>query len=334
MTFLWTEQLAASSPPFRGEGVPIKAKKIDALKLLAPIETSLAPHRAPEYRPRESLVALARTGKGSYADEADALVILGSTGQKGNFRGEITVVPEADVRKVVEPGVDRWVQQYGMAGALEILGLLGAWKPYDLMTPGLTIWLARVRMRQHLAHAPDYDAALARANELAGGGLPACKGKSYDATYEVLSYLFPDHRPFFAEASAAIARRDWVSSCLLGSVTSEAEYRSIASIGHVDVSNNALVIPRSLREAGLPILVELAAKLDTNEGVAHALTAYVSPEAAAALAAFIAAKPCVKIVTAYFTAHPELAKAALGPLTSSKKKAVRDGAAKILAAVG
>lgn len=334
MTFQWTDELAAQCPPFRGEGAPIKSKKIDARKLLAPVETSLAPERAPDYRPRASLVKLAQSGEGSFADEADAAVILGSTGQKGHYKGTITLVSEGETRKVVEPCVDRWVQKYGAAGAVEIYSLVGAWKPYPIMSPpGITLAIARARLRAHLAHAADYDAALARAQALAKDGFALAKSPGYDGTAEVLTYLFPDHRPFFTEAVAEIARRDWVSTRLVASVTSAAELRSIKAIGDNDLTHNAIVIARSLREAGLPVLVALAAEREhANEGIALALTAYVSPAAADALALSLGAKAPAKIATAYFAAHPELKAAALTPLVGHPKKAVRDAAAQLLGA--
>src|SRR5690348_12360801 len=102
MSFEWTDELAVETPPFRGEGAPIRTAQVDGAKLLRPIITSLAPQHAPSYRPRESLVALATTGqRASFADEADAVMLLGTTGQKGPFKGQITTLTHAEAAKVV-----------------------------------------------------------------------------------------------------------------------------------------------------------------------------------------------------------------------------------------
>jgi hypothetical protein len=330
--FDWTAEHAAETPPFRGEGTPIAMAQIEASQLLAPITTALAPQHAPTYRPRESLVTLATTGKSSgFADEADACVLLGAVGQKPSTKGQLTMLDRKDAERLVVPAVDRWVQLYGLPDAIEILGHLGAWRPYPLFNTGHTVGLARMRLRQHLAHATDYDAALARATRLLDEGLVACRGRQYNATAEVLAYLFPDHRPFFAAACAAIAAAKFTSQYLIGAITSVEEYRQIPSRGAADVDENALVIPRSLREQGLPILLEIVGKGGFERPtLVRALSAYVTPEAAAAIASFVEKKALVPLVVAYFARHRSLIEGALEPLAKAKKKALRDGADRVL----
>ncbi|MBA3542084.1 MAG: hypothetical protein H0T79_20890 [Deltaproteobacteria bacterium] len=307
--FEWTDDLAALTPPFRGDGNPIKRKKLDAAAFLAPVATSLASHVAPDYQPRASLVTLASTGKGSFADEADALIILGSTGLKGPFKGQLTVVPDADKLKIVNQGVDRWVELYGTSGALEIFALVGAWTPYPLLTVTPTMVLAMDRLRAHLAHASDYDAARATAERLAST-LPTAMTQ-WTQTYsgkhggfEVLAYLFPDHHPFF---DAAVTHVDTLPEArfghLLGCVTSVADVERITD--RTSWHRYALVVVRSLREAALPYLLAAAKTEPDSTGIATALTAFGSASAAAALASL--GKPAKKIVAAYFAKHPTLA---------------------------
>lgn len=335
MTFEWTAELAADTPPFCGEGSPIATEPVDAKALFAPIATALAPQQAPAYRPRESLITFATSGQSSgFSDEADAVILLGAVGRKGASRGQLTMLDRGEAEKVVVPAVDCWVQVYGLPDAIEILGNLGAWRPYPVFNTGHTVGLARLRLRQHLAHAPDYDAALARAAKLLDEGLASCRGRPYNATAEVLAYLFPDHRPFFAAACAAIAAASFTSQFLIGAITSVDEYRQIPSRGAADVDENALVIPRSLREQGLPILLELVEKGGFEKPTfVRALGAYATHEAAVPIARFVEKKALIPLVTAYFAKHRSLVENALAPLTSSKKKAVRDGAVKVLAAL-
>jgi hypothetical protein len=332
--FVWTPELAAQTPPFRGDGVALKVKPVDGKKLLAPVPTSLAPQRAPEYRPRASIVELVTTGTGSVADEADALVLLGSTGMKGPFKGQITMVSEADCTKVTNAGVDRWVQIYGAAGAVDIFALLGAWRPYAEMTGHVqTMRLALRRLRIHLAHAADYDTALVRAQHHAANldtAMPQYRHASgYHGADQILAYLFPDHRPFFTAALANAKARDWPPNYLLACVQTLGDHAELATAKDFAWGPSALVIARSLREAGLPILL---ARVDANpsDSVALALTAYVSPEAAMGLAELLAIKEAHPTIAAYFAAHPEL-RDALTPHTRSKTKLVSAAAAKLLA---
>lgn len=329
----WTEDLQAATPPFRGDGVAPKAtKKIDAAKLFGPIATALAPHRAPTYRPRASLVKFAATGEGSIEDEADAIFLLTSVGQKGPFKGEITMVPEADGRKVVNAAIDRAVQQGGVAHAFAVFLRIGAWKPYELLSTNQAMMLARVRLRQWLAHAPDADhaAALARAQATDLGeqkhwtrGRDAMRG-------EVLSYLFPDHRPFFDDVVARMDKDDWTSLLMASVMTIE----DVEKLGpRMSDWRHALVLVRSLREAALPLLIERTKTRPDPDEVAQALAAFSSPDAATALAAFIESKPAHKLLAAYYAKHPAWGRDALTPIATAKdrKKPVRDAAAKLLA---
>jgi hypothetical protein len=157
--FEWTEAMQAATPPFRGDGTPlVVAKPIDAKKLFAPIATARAV-REPKYRPRPSLVKLAATGEGSDADEADAVFVIAHVAQKGPYKGKITMIPESDAAKVVNQGVDRWVQQGGVVRAFELFTRLGAWKSCNETNHAER--LARIRLRHWLAHAPaaEYEAA-------------------------------------------------------------------------------------------------------------------------------------------------------------------------------
>jgi len=292
--FEWTPELEASCPPVRGQGAPVDAKPVDDKKLLA---------------------AAGKTGTlESHAAEAEAF--LAACNAKGV--------------KLVDGAVDRLFAKYGAAGAIEIVALVGK-AGVAFMGPIRQATIARVR--HHLAHAGDYQAAL---DFVVGhGGLPpGLDGNptQYQVGREIIAYLFPDHRPFFDAAIDQLVARNFTSSYLLGAVAGAQDVARFGprGIGHPDRERHAVVVARVAREAGLPFLVEYTARSTGVPGVALALTAYVSPEAAASLALYIENKDALPIVRGYFAAHPELAAAALEPHTKSKKKKIRDAAASLL----
>jgi hypothetical protein len=309
---------------------------VDARKLLGPIATALAPQRAPDYKPRASLVELATTGVASSpADEADAVILLAGVGVKGPFKGQLTMTSPAEHEKAVFACVDRWVQLHGTTGAFEIFTYVGRWKPYDLYTHGHTLSTAMRRLRQWLAHAEDYDGTLAlamKASKQLGDALPQYTRGEYQGGAEVLSYLFPDHRPFFDAAAKQAVAQQWPTLRLVASITTRAEYERIAeTINFADWDANATAFARALGDEALPILAGLASELSTTLGIAEALTAFDAPEAAAALTHFLRHKPAHKLLASYFARYRELAPKALERHRTSSQKLVREAAVKLLA---
>jgi hypothetical protein len=292
--FVWTPELEASCPPVRGQGAPVESKPIDDKKLVAAAGIAGKPE--------------------GHAAEAQAFL------QACNTKGI----------KLVAGAVDRLFARYGAAGAVEIFALVGK-AGVSFMGPIREATVARVR--HHLAHATDYQAAL---DFVVGhGGLPpGLDGNptQYQIGHELVAYLFPDHRPFFdAAIEHLIAGNFRTTSYLLGAVASADDVPRFGprGIGHQDWERHAVVVARVAREAGLPFLVAYTSRSTGVPGVARALTAYVSPEAATALALYVENKDALAILRRYFAAHPELA-AALEPHAASKKKKIRDAATSLL----
>ncbi|MBA2541837.1 MAG: hypothetical protein H0V17_19490 [Deltaproteobacteria bacterium] len=142
---------------------------------------------------------------------------------------------------------------------------------------------------------------------------------------EAIAYVFPDHRPFFERAAVEIEKP---TTLLLGAIGTLREYECIADhVGEGDLDRNALVIARALGERGFSILAQQSTRL---LGVGRALTAYVSPDAAAALARFAANRTAHPILRAYFARHPDLAEA-LEPLVDAADRTLRSGARALVA---
>ncbi|MEO8705933.1 MAG: hypothetical protein ABI867_38230 [Kofleriaceae bacterium] len=315
--FVWTAELEASCPPVRGQGAPVVPAPLADKKLAS----AAASVKATGYTPRASLVALFETGKGDRADEADALLLAATT--KGGAAREA----------LVHAGVDRWFDRHGAAGALEIFSLFGTWVPLEGVFDADMRAPAAARVRHHLAHAADYEAALAVAVGL--GDRPQWVRARYNATREVLAYLFPDHRPLFDAAVDRLISESWTTTYLLGAVMSADDVTRIgaARVGYGDWDRHAVHVARVSREAGLVHLAEYTSRSTSLVGVMRALTAYVSPEAATSLAQYLECKDKAApgILRAYFAAHPELAAAAVQPYVTSKKKKLRELATSLIA---
>ncbi len=280
--------------------------------------------RAIGYEPRQSLVRLMKTGDGAPADEADAYLLACSAPRRGTGVGKVSGLSEVEASKVAVAGVDRWVQPHGIARAVEIFSLLGAWRPVPLFSDEHARVLAAIRLRQWLAHVDrkGYDEALAfvtGAGGLPNGMLGWRTSTGYNAGWEALAYLFPDHRPFFAAAAEEVRAHGAQSSLLLGAIASVEEHDDIADlVGDADLDRNALVIARELREQGLVRLARHARRASRAvprsiahvPGVVRALSAYASPEAARALALFVEHRAAHPVLRRYFAAHPQLEEAA------------------------
>jgi hypothetical protein len=318
------------------------SKAVDFEALLAPVATTTSDH-APEYAPRASLIELAATGRGSLADEADALLIIGGAARSGPHKGKFTILSDGELTKVVDPAVDRWIRQYGAADSVEMVMLVGAWKPYAAMTSytSTRLW-ALQRLRRWLAHVPepDYRAALTRAmalSETLPEGLAHWKPNdvgAYNSASQALAFLFPDCRPLFDRAVTDLVDNDWVSTLLLGSVKTLADFEKLEGrIGFVDWDTNAATLVRALGDDALPLLVAYSKESATQLGVARALTTFATRPAAEALSLYVGEKRAQPLLAEYFTRHRALAKAVLRPLLGAKKKPIRDAAMKLLAKV-
>ncbi|MEJ7603000.1 MAG: hypothetical protein WKG01_34250 [Kofleriaceae bacterium] len=316
--------------PRRGDAPPLEPRQMGRVRLF---RTALKA-RATGYEPRPSLVRLMTTGLGSLADEADAFLLACSAPRRGTGVGKISGLSEVEAGKVAVAGVDRWVQLRGIARALEIFALVGAWKPLPLFPDEAVRLLAARRLRHWLACTDQvsYEAALATVDRDAGlpHGMPAWQ----HAGYEAIAYLFPDQPACFARAVDALANAPdgTTTSLLLGAVASRDDFdRIAASLGDADVDRHAIVIPRILGASGLDALVRLATRpVGPWLGVPHALTAYDSIEAALALSRFTRHRPAHPILHAYFARYPALASIALEPLRDAADQHVRRGARALL----
>ncbi len=320
--FQWTPTLDASCPPLRGQGPAVVPKPLDDKKLLAAAKSFTA-----NVLPNPSLASFLETGNGTPADEAEAFLLA--------------VTAKGD--KLVDAIVDRWFARHGARTAVEIVSLVGATRPspVTLMGPSRALMLARVR--HHLAHASDYAAALdfVASHDGIPHGTPhwIVNHQSYNVGREIFAYLFPDHRPFFNAAASQLIAARFTTTYLLGAVATDDDVGRLdaAGIGYQDWDRNALHVAHVTEDAGLPRLAAYTAKSNQVVGVARALTAYVSAEAAATLAEYIGQKSVEKavlpILREYFTAHPALSDAALTPLLRSRKKQIRGVATALLDAV-
>ena len=329
MKFHWHEELEAASAPFRGDAKPLKVKKIDGAKLLGPIATAGAPTHAPTYKPRASLVELARTGKAaSLEDEADALLLLAGTGVSGPFKGQLTMLKPAEHPKVVNAGVDRWVQEYGVAKAVQILALVGKWTPYDLYSAGYHKRAAFERMREWVVRAeqPHYEDALKAAGPFSAA---AAARTEYSDEADLWAYVFPGHRPFFEAAQRYVERIETKSRYLVGATTATDQCEWLLQHASYNGWNHAPTLVRALREAALPYLVRYAAKDTDAADVVLALTAFDAPEATEAVVRFLDNKNAKKHLVLYFTKYPK-EKRALESLRDSGSKAQRKQAEKLL----
>ncbi len=317
---MWSPELDALVPPRRGQGADVVTRQMGRVRLFR----SALKARAVGYEPRDSLVRLMRTGDGALADEADAFLLACSAPRRGTGVGKISGLSEVEAAKVACAGVDRWVQLRGIARAVEIFSLLGAWLPVPLFPDDQPRVLAALRLRQWLAHA-DADAdADAVAFVTTWDGLPHGMlgwrtSTGYDAGREAIAYLFPDHPPFFARAADELRAHGARSSLLLGAVASVDDHDRVADlVGDADLDRNALVIARELRDAGQARLIThahraargLPRSFQTVPGIVHALSAHVSPEAARALALFVEHRAAHPVLRRYFEAHPALEQAA------------------------
>lgn len=318
MMFEWTSDLDALVAPRRGQGPQVVAHQMGRARMFR----SALKARALGYEPRASLVRLMRTGEGDLTDEADAFLLACSAPRRGTGVGKLSGLSEVEAAKVAIAGVDRWVHLRGIARAVEIFSLLGAWRPLPLFSDEHARVLAATRLRQWLAHADGYDEALAFVT--AQDGLPHDMlgwrtSTGYDAGREAIAYLFPDHRTFFDRAADELRAQGSRSSLLLGAIESAGDHERIRDvIGAADLDRNALVIARQLRDQGLPALIHHARSAaraiprstPTVPGVVRALSGYASPEAARALALFVEHRAAHPVLRAYFAAHPALETAA------------------------
>ena len=264
--------------------------------------------RAPGFEPRPSLVRLMRTGEGSLADEADAFVLACSAPRRGTGVGKLSGLSEGEAAKIAVAGVDRWVHLGGTRRALEIISLLGSWRPVPFFSDEHARLLAVIRLREWLAHAPDHAYADALAFAASLDARPRWRS-------EAIAYLFPDHRPFFARAAEELRAHGEKSTLLLGAITTSADHALIADhVGTADLDRNALVISTQLSEDGLAVLLvhardavrQLARTVHHVPGIVRALSLYASPAAARALAEFADHRAARPAIEAYFAAHPEL----------------------------
>lgn len=314
----WTPQLDALAPPRRGHGTEVVTRQMGRVRLFR----SALKARAVGYEPRESLVRLMRTGEGDLADEADAFLLACSAPRRGTGVGKISGLSEVEAAKVAFAGVDRWVQLRGIARAIEIFSLLGAWRPVPLFSDEHARVLAAIRMRQWLARVDGYDDALAFVklwDGLPHGMLGWRTSSGYDAGREAIAYMFPEDRSLFDRAAEELRAHGAQSSLLLGAIASVEDHDRIRdSIGDADLDRNALVIVRELREQGLSALLgharraarALPRSIQTVPGIVQALSVYASPEAARALALFVEHRAAHPVLRSYFATYPDLQEAA------------------------
>ena len=312
--FTWSPTLDALVPPRRGQGVPPTTAQMGRARLFR----SALKARAIGYEPRPSLVRLMTTGIGDLADEADAFLLACGAPRRGTGVGKISGLSPVEAARVAFAGVDRWVQLRGITRAVEIFSLLGAWRPLPLYVDEHARMLAAIRLRQWLAHADDYDEALAfvlAADGLPHGMLGWRTSSGYDAGREAIAYLFPDHRPLFERAVDELLSRRATSTLLLGAIANADDHDRIADdLGVADVDRNALVVARELGDEGLPRLIAharlasraLPRSIQHVPGVVHALTAYETPESARALALFVDHRAARPVLDRYFAANPDL----------------------------
>lgn len=313
--FVWTPSLDALCPPARGQGTPVTSKPLDDKKFLAAAKALVS-----NVPPSPSLTDFLDTGRGAPADEAEAFVRA--------------VTAKGD--KLVDGIVDRWFARHGARGTIEIMAQIGATRPSAAVLMGQTRALLVARIRQHLAHAPDYQSALdyAASHDGLPPGLERWTAASglYIVGREVIANLFPDHRPFFESAVAQLEAHRFTTAYLLGAISTDEDVAKLHTfgIGYADWDKHALHVARVVGDAALARLVEYTSRSNQVVGVALALTAFVSASAAAALAEYVERKEMLPILKDYFRAHPELAASALEPHVRSKKKKIREAATAVL----
>ena len=312
--FAWSPALDSYSMLIRGQGTPPASQPVVEKKLFSVAAEAITAGSTPRAAVAEWIAR--GSGDGSPADEADLFVLVGSL--------------KAGV-KLVESIVDRWFARYGARGAIEIVTQVGGWVPSATFPTSMLLDPVLPRVRAHLAHAADYDAAR---DWIAGyperAVLPAwpASGDKYNRSCEMLAFLFPDQRSLFAEALANLKEKNYPATYLLAAVQSPAELASLTTgIAYQSWDAHAVTLAYALKDAALEPLVEYTQRSRSVVGVARALTAFVSETAATALAQYIETKPAAAILETYFKTHRALAKQVLGPLSTSKKKAVREKAA-------
>ncbi|MBA3500219.1 MAG: hypothetical protein M4D80_09935 [Myxococcota bacterium] len=315
--FKWTSELEAFRLPARGQGEPVSAKPVADKKLFAVAVEA----RDAGIVPRESVAAWIErgSGDGAPADEADLFVIVGSR-KAGN--------------KLADGMIDRWFARFGARGAVEIFTHVGGWLPDPSFPVTMLLDPMLPRVRAHLAHAADYEAARDfLVTHPSRQALPAwSRSERYNASREVLALLLPDERELCADAVAHVVESDWTSTRLLAAVQTPAELAQLGNrIGHVSWDEHAVTLAGALRDEALPALVAYSQRTSMVVGVARALTAYVSETAASALALYLENKKAFPILDGYFKEHRELARTVLEPLTSAKKKQIRETAVRLLA---
>jgi len=207
VVFVWAAALDALTPPVRGQGPRLATRQMGWRRLFR----SALKARAAGYEPRASLVRLMTTGEGDDRDEADALLLACSAPRRGTGVGKISGLSESEAVKVACSGIDRWVQLYGIARAIELFSLIGAWKPTPMFPDVHVRLLAATRLRQWLAHADGYEQALELVQRWDGlpHGMVGWRAPSgYHAGHEAIAYLFSG-APAVLRASGAGAARAW-----------------------------------------------------------------------------------------------------------------------------
>lgn len=301
----WTPELVALLPSWRGDGEPVASAPLTTFPKMNVRGTSAAAQ------------AVLKTGKiGAPAAEIEA----------GPFAFAAVEGPErAPLARAL---VDRWVAAFGTAGTIDL---------FSRMADGPARWAypsfleaAALRLRQHLAHADDYDAALAVAKKLVakfevGKDVRRSEPFGQRPLPEFLAFLFPDHRPFFAIAKEHNEITEWTHTFLIGAVSTPAELQEIWP--KASGSDWFLSFVRRFGDPALPLLVKYPYP---SIGLSRALSVFVEPSAAAALMRALSERECLPVVTSYFQDHPELAPAALKALPKSAKPAVRKAATRML----
>lgn len=313
----WTSEILAMTPFWRGDGPPLVAPAVDGAELFATA-------RATGYRGiSEAVRAILKTGEvGTKATEA----IVGPLAYAGRARGQSSPSDE-ELQRLTFALIDRWVAAFGAAGAFEIFtSLVHPQKPHYFESSAF-VEDAATRLRQHLAHAPDYDAALAKAKALMKsfpvGKEPAASNDTFRTRPfpEVVAFLFPDHRPFFAAAEAHGRALTWTFTLLVGAVADEHELERIWEMANGN--RWALNIVRRIGERALPLLAQYPY---VSRGIVAALSVFPEPAAAKAMVRHLEKPEPRADVAAYFERYPELASKALaqpGKLSASGANAAR-----------
>lgn len=299
-------------PPWRGQGEVVAVSAMDDRALLAPAKGARLGGLS------SAAKAVLKTGTlGTFAVEAEVAAAV--------FEASCRAGRPDDTARLVTGLVDRWVSSKGTAFAVAVLAAL---EP-DKMVGNVAVLVPPLasRLRAHLAHAKDYDAALKRAKALFEAfpfDSPRASWQWFVPLPETLSFLFPDYRPFFAPALAYNLRIGHTHALLLGAVSSLDELEAVWP----RVNNNTWSL-NIAGKLGLSGLAPLAQYPYSSAGLVRGLSVYVGPKAAKAMVKHLADKDCRPLVEAYFVRHPELAPAAFKSL-GQEAPAIRNAAAAIL----